>query len=83
MPQLASIAAISITAPDRPSADINGGAHLLRLSFADVDFLNPDLSARAREKLVHAFTADQGQAIRAFVGALPAEVSTVIVHCEG
>ncbi len=83
LPELASIAIISITAPERPSADIGGFAHVLRLSFADVDFLNPQLSSRAKEKLPHAFTAEHGSAILTFVEALPAEIASVVVHCEG
>ena len=83
LPELASIAVISITAPERPPANIAGFAYVLRLSFADVDFLNPDLSARAKEKLPHAFTAEHGSAIRTFVENLPPEIASVIVHCEG
>lgn len=83
LPELPSIAVISITAPERPPANIGGFAHVLRLSFADVDLLNPDLSARAREKLPHAFTAEQSSTIRSFVEALPDEISSVVVHCEG
>jgi len=47
--------------------------HLLRLSFADVDFLNPNLSKRPRDKLARTFTAEQAQAIHSFVEALPIE----------
>lgn len=83
LPELPSIAVISITAPERPQANIGGFAHVLRLSFADVDFLNPDLSVRARGKLVHAFTPEQAQAVRSFVEALPDETKSVVVHCEG
>ena len=83
LPELPSIAVISITAPERPPANIAGFAHVLRLSFADVDFLNPDLSVRAKEKLPHAFTAEHGAAIRTFVETLPPEIASVVVHCEG
>ena len=83
LPELASIAVISVTAPERPPANIAGFAHVLRLSFADVDFLSPDLSARAKEKLPHAFTAEHGSAIRTFVETLPPEIASVVVHCEG
>lgn len=83
LPQLPSIAVISITAPERPPASIGGFVHVLRLSFADVDFLNPELSKRAREKLAHAFTLEQSQAIRSFVETLPGEVASLVVHCEG
>lgn len=83
LPELASIAVISVTAPERPPANIAGFAHVLRLSFADLDFLNPELSARAKEKLPHAFTAEHGSAIRTFVETLPPEIASVVVHCEG
>lgn len=83
LPELASIAVISITAPKRPPANLAGFAHVLRLSFEDVDFLNPELSARAKEKLPHAFTAEHGSAIRRFVETLPPEIASVVVHCEG
>jgi predicted protein tyrosine phosphatase len=83
LPELPSIAVISVTAPERPPANIPGFAHVLRLSFSDVDFLNPDLSARAKEKLPRAFTAEHGSAIRTFVETLPPEITSVVVHCEG
>ena len=83
LPRLPSVAIISVTAPERPPASLDGFAHLLRLSFADVDFLSPSLSEKAREKLGEAFTAEQAQTIRAFVEALPDEVVSVVVHCEG
>lgn len=83
LPPMPSIALISITAPERPPANLGGHGHVLRLSFADVDFLNPDLSERARGKLVHAFAEAHGDAIRSFVEALPAEIRSVVVHCEG
>jgi hypothetical protein len=77
LPRLPSIAVISITAPERPPANIGGFVHLLRLSFADVDFLNPDLSERTRRKLAHAFTEEHGNAIRSFAKALPEEIAFV------
>ena len=83
LPQLSSIAVISITAPERPPASIGNFTHLLRLSFADVDFLNPDLSTRGRGKLAHAFSEEQAEAIRTFVEALPGDIRSVVVHCEG
>ncbi|MGC0096440.1 hypothetical protein HI806_02005 [Ralstonia solanacearum] len=83
LPELPSIAIISITAPERPPANLAGFAHVLRLRFEDVDFLNPDLSARAKEKLPHAFTAEHASAIRTFVETLPPEIATVVAHCEG
>ena len=83
LPVLPSIAVISITAPERPPAAIGDFAHVLRLSFADVDFLNPDLSERARGKLAHAYTEEQAEAIRSFVEALPDEICSLVIHCEG
>ena len=83
LPRLPSIAVISVTAPERPPASLDGFAHLLRLSFSDVDFLSPNLSNKSRDKLAHAFTAEQAQAIHSFVEALPMEVLSVVVHCEG
>jgi len=83
LPRQPSIAVICIMAPERPPASLDGFEHLLRLSFADVDSLNPNLSKRARASLVHAFTADQARAIRSFVEALPREIESIVVHCEG
>lgn len=83
LPELPSIAVISVVGPERPPANLAGFAHVLRLNFEDVDFLNPDLSARAKEKLPHAFTAEHGSAIRTFVETLPAEIASVVVNCEG
>lgn len=83
LPRLPSVAIISITAPERQPADLDGFEHLLRLRFADVDFLDPGMSVRARKKLAHAFTAEQAKAIRLFVDALPDGVVSVVVHCEG
>ncbi|AOR67742.1 hypothetical protein BBJ41_09390 [Burkholderia stabilis] len=83
LPRLPSIAVISVTAPEHPLASVDGFANLLRLSFADIDFLSPNLSNKSRAKLAHAFTTRQAQAIRSFVEALPMEVISVVVHCEG
>ncbi|MBJ9698434.1 protein-tyrosine phosphatase family protein [Burkholderia cenocepacia] len=83
LPRLPSIAVISVTAPERPPARLNGFGHLLRLSFADVDFLSPSLSKKSRDKLAHAFTAEQAEAIHFFVETLPTDVVSVVVHCEG
>ncbi|WP_249174645.1 hypothetical protein, partial [Burkholderia cenocepacia] len=57
--------------------------HLLRLSFADVDFLNPNLSKRPRDKLARTLTAEQAQAIHSFAEALPIEIVSMVIHCEG
>lgn len=83
LPSMRSIAVISITAPERPPANLAGFNHVLRLSFADVDFLKPDLSCKAQEKLVWAFTAEKAQSVRFFVEALPDEIASIVIHCEG
>jgi len=83
LPRLPSIAVISVTAPERPPASLAGFAHLLRLSFADVDFLSPNLSEKSRGKLVYAFTTEHARAIHSFVETLPMEAVSVVVHCEG
>lgn len=83
VPALPSVAMISITAAEKGPAQLEGFEHLLRLSFADVDFKSKDLSARAREKLPAAFQPSQAREIVEFVGALPERVQTVVVHCEG
>ncbi|MHA7684971.1 hypothetical protein [Cupriavidus sp. PET2-C1] len=83
LPRLGSVAVISVTAPGSPPASLDGFERVLRLSFADVDFMNPDLSARAKEKLAYAFRPEHAETIRQFVRVLPAEVATIVVHCEG
>jgi len=83
LPPLSTVAIISITAPERPLAKLEGFEYLLRLNFADVDHLNQDLSARAREKLHSAFTIEQANAIFQFVEAIPPDIRTIVVHCEG
>ncbi|KGG83653.1 hypothetical protein N5F13_12040 [Comamonas thiooxydans] len=83
LPPLPTVAMISITAPERAHAEVDGFTHLLRLSFEDVDHLNTDISARAKAKIKDAFTVQQAKEIHAFVQALPAEICTLIVHCEG
>lgn len=83
LPRLQSMAVISITSPDRQPANLDGFDHLLRLHFEDIDFLNPRLSKKAQKKIIHAFTSEQAQAIRSFVDAMPNEVASVVVHCEG
>lgn len=83
LPRLESVAVISVTAPGRPLASLDGFKQVLRLSFADVDFMNPELSARARERLADAFRPEQAEAIREFVEGLSVGAVTVVVHCEG
>lgn len=81
LPRLSTVAIISITSPKRPSANLDGFAHVLRLSFADVNFLSPELSLRAREKVPDAFTATQAQQIQEFVEGLPEDIVSIVVHC--
>lgn len=83
LPALATVAVISITAPGKPIAKLAPFDHVLRLSFADVDFDRSDLSERARKKLSGAFRIDQARAVHQFVDELPAEIASVVVHCEG
>jgi predicted protein tyrosine phosphatase len=83
LPSLPSVAVISITAPERLPANLSSFDHLLRLSFADVDFLGPNLSRKAQEKARHAFTVEQARMIRSFVDGLPPEIASIVVHCEG
>ncbi|MEC5387730.1 hypothetical protein VVD49_18500 [Uliginosibacterium sp. H3] len=83
LPRLPAVAVVSITAPARPPASLEGFDFLLRLQFEDVDFLNPDLSNRAKEKMSGAFTADQAALILGFVESLPESIHTIVIHCEG
>lgn len=83
LPRLDSMAVISITAPGRPPAYLDGFEFVLRLSFADIDFLRPALSKRAGLHLEHSFDEGHATAIRVFVDALPVSVKSIIVHCEG
>lgn len=83
LPLIAGVAIISITAPEKPQARLQNFSHILRLSFADVDFNSPDITARAREKLPYAFSKEDARRIVKFVSALPAEVHSIVVHCEG
>ncbi|WP_232776572.1 hypothetical protein [Comamonas testosteroni] len=83
LPLLPSVAIISITAPDRGQAKIAPFPLTLRISFADVDFQNSELSSRAKCKLDLAFNQEHAWQIFAFIESLPAEISSVVVHCEG
>ncbi|MDN5503799.1 MAG: hypothetical protein L0H10_08250 [Comamonas sp.] len=83
LPPLSTVAMISITAPERAPAEVHGFVQLLRLSFADVDFLNTEISARAKAKIKDGFTSQQAKDIHAFVQALAPAIRTVVVHCEG
>lgn len=83
LPPLSTVAMISITAPERGPAVVHGFSQLLRLSFADVDFLNTEISERAKTKINDGFTPQQAKEIHAFVRALGPEIRSVVVHCEG
>lgn len=83
LPSLPTFAIVSITAPERPLANLNAPAYALRLSFADVDFGSADLSLRALAKLPHAFTSEQANHVRQFVESLPGRVNAIVIHCEG
>jgi predicted protein tyrosine phosphatase len=83
LPRLPSMAVISITAQERSPANLDGFDHLLRLSFADLDFLNPARSTKARDKADQSFTVEQARQIRSFIEHLPEPVTSVVVHCEG
>lgn len=78
LPRLAWVAILSITAPGREPANLDGFEHVLRLSFADVDFLSPALSPRARARLPAAFTPTQANAVRSFIDALPQSVTEAV-----
>lgn len=82
IPLIDGVAMISITAPEKHPAQLPEYEYLLRLSFADVDFLG-ELSARAAEKLPAAMTEDDAEDILRFAQALPDTVHTLLVHCEG
>lgn len=83
LPVVPSTAVISITTPASGAAVLPEFEHLLRLSFEDVDHLSTELSARAKTKLERSFTAHHAQQILGFVAALPEEIRTIVVHCEG
>jgi predicted protein tyrosine phosphatase len=74
---------INLIAPEQRPANLRTFDHLLRLSFADVDFLSSNLSQKAQEKARHAFTAEQARMIRSFVDGLRLEIASIVVHCEG
>ena len=83
LPRLPSIAIISITTPDHRPADLDGFDHVLRLSFADVDYLNPNFRNKRNDDLDYRFKKADAKAIWSFIDALPSEITTIIVHCEG
>lgn len=83
LPRLPTLAIISIGSPDDEPAALDGCTHLLRLCFSDVDFLNPSISRRTRSRPQRAFTVEQASAVHCFIRSLPAEVKSLVVHCEG
>lgn len=83
LPCLPTLAIISVTAPERPLAELPAIEYVLRVQFADVDWLSPDLSARASAKLADRFTPIQATQILRFVEGLPPEILSIVVHCEG
>jgi predicted protein tyrosine phosphatase len=83
LPFFAHVGLISVTAPNRSTADLAHFEHLLRLSFADVDHLSSGLSARARSKIADAMTPAQAIEVVSFVQNLPLHVTSVVAHCEG
>jgi predicted protein tyrosine phosphatase len=83
LPLLPTAAVISITTPEKGPAALPDFQHMLRLSFEDVDHQSSDLSARAKAKLSRSFTTQHAKQILQFVTELPAEIRTVVVHCEG
>lgn len=83
LPVLPTVALISINTPDSGPASVNEFEHLLRLSFEDVDHLNPELSYRAKSKLTRSFTVEHAQLILKFVADLPASIRSLVIHCEG
>lgn len=83
LPLLDNVAVISITAPDRNLAQLKDFEQVLRLSFADVDFSNKELSARAKQKIVDAPTEKDAEKVIHFVDDLPSTVHSLVIHCEG
>lgn len=83
LPFFERVAVISITKPGRPHARLSDFTHVLRLSFADVDHLSPDLSARGQKRIADAFTAEQALQVLKFIETLPLEVRDLVSHCEG
>lgn len=83
LPPVSGVAIISVTAPRMGLAELGDFQNVLRLSFADVDHLSPDISPRAKAKLADAFTLVQARQVIAFVEALTPDVRDLVVHCEG
>ncbi|QJQ03411.1 hypothetical protein C798_25200 [Herbaspirillum rubrisubalbicans Os34] len=83
LPLVENLAVVSITAPEKEQAALAPFEHVLRLSFADIDFLSNDMSQRSKAKLKDAFTAEQAREVITFINKLPATIATIVVHCEG
>ena len=83
LPLLPGVAVISIVAPGRAPANLPAYQNLLRLNFADVDFLDKNLTERAKAKLDTAMTPSQAKEVHAFIKELPSTIHTVLVHCQG
>lgn len=83
LPLLPTVGIISITAPERGPAKLAPFPSLLRLSFEDVDFQSSNLTARSKSKLNSAFNKEHAGKICDFIESLPAEIVSVVVHCEG
>lgn len=71
IPALPSVAVISITTPANGPAALAEFEHLLRLSFEDVNHLDPDLSERAKAKLAGSFSTQHAEQIHRFVQKSP------------
>lgn len=83
LPLIAGVAVISITAPEKPPAQLRDFDQVLRLSFADVDFNSQDITPRAKAKMPNAFTRTDAAHIISFLTNLPATIHSIVVHCEG
>lgn len=83
LPRLPGIAVISITAPARSLADVDGFDFLLRLSFDDAEPEQEKIAKKKSKKILKLFSKDNAEDIKSFVESLPAIVKTLIVHCEG
>ncbi|WP_157650581.1 hypothetical protein [Burkholderia ubonensis] len=68
--RLSWVAIISITAPGRQLAKLDG----FRVSFADVDYLSPTLSPKARATLGDTSTVEQAHANLSVVSVMLGEV---------
>lgn len=83
LPRVPGVALISITAPGRPIADVDGFDLVLRMSFADVDFLAKRASMKASRLGQEIFSVKHAEEIKRFVCELPGSVRTLLIHCEG